>query len=340
MKIPLDIPPFDDAALEQQIRARWDNLTKPPGSLGFLEDLATRYALIRGGRFPSLESKGMYVFCADHGVTEEGVSAFPAEITVQMVRNFLRGGAAINVLCRHYGIATSIVDCGVNAPCEPGAVDCRLGNGTANFAIAPAMTRAQAERAIENGITLATQSARQHDIAGVGEMGIGNTTSASALLCAFCGVAPAEASGRGAGLDDAGVIRKARIIEAALSLHAPRVEDPVAVLAALGGFEIATIAGFLLGAASLRLPVVIDGFIASSAALAARAIQPAAAGAWFFAHCSAEKAHRTMLAHLHARPMLDLEMRLGEGSAAAIGIGVIETALKLYIEMASFEDLR
>ena len=171
-------------------------------------------------------------------------------------------------------------------------------------------------------------------------MGIGNTTSASTLLCVFCGVDPADASGRGAGLDDAGVAHKARVIEAALRLHTPRADDPVGALAAVGGFEIATMAGFLLGAAEARLPVVVDGFIASSAALAAVAIAPAAKPALFFAHCSAERAHRTLLAHLGVRPMLDLDMRLGEGSAAAIGIGLLEASVRLYREMATFQDLR
>jgi len=170
-------------------------------------------------------------------------------------------------------------------------------------------------------------------------MGIGNTTAASALLCAFCGVCPADAAGRGAGLDDEGVKRKVRALETAMALHSVSPDDPVGVLAAVGGFEIATMAGFLLGAASSRLPVVVDGFIASSAALAAVAIAPAAKDALFFAHCSAEQAHRTMLARLGGRPMFDLDMRLGEGSAAAIGIGLIECAVKLYREMATFQDL-
>jgi nicotinate-nucleotide--dimethylbenzimidazole phosphoribosyltransferase len=339
VKTQLDIPAFDNPVLEAEVRARWDNLTKPPGSLGLLEDLGTRFALIRGEAMPPLDSKAMYVFCGDHGVTKEGVSAFPSEVTAHMVRNFLRGGAAINVLCRNYGIETTIVDCGVDAPCETGAVDCKIAHGTANFAVEPAMTRNQAEGAIENGIALARAAAEKYQIAGIGEMGIGNTTSASALLCTLCGVAPAQATGRGAGLDDAGVIRKTRVIEAALARHAACAEDAIGALAALGGFEIATMTGFLLGAASARLPVVIDGFIASSAALIARDLSPHAAQAWFFAHCSAEKAHRAMLAQLGARPMLELDMRLGEGSAAAIGISLIESAMKLYREMATFQDL-
>jgi nicotinate-nucleotide--dimethylbenzimidazole phosphoribosyltransferase len=339
VKSQLNIPSIENAALAAQIEARWNNLTKPPGSLGQLETLVTRYALIRGNAMPSLTSKAMYIFCADHGITAEGVSAFPSEITAQMVRNFLRGGAAINVLCRHYGIETAIVDCGVNAPCEPGVIDRKIACGTANFAVAPAMTPEQAEQAIEHGVALAIDASARYDIAGVGEMGIGNTTAASALLCALCGVTPTAACGRGAGLDDAGIARKVKAIEAALALHRPRADDPMAALAAVGGFEIATMAGFLIGAAVSRLPVVVDGFIASSAALAAAAIAPAVKDSLFFAHCSAEQAHRTMLSALGVRPMLDLDMRLGEGSAAAIAIGLLECGVKLYREMATFQDL-
>jgi nicotinate-nucleotide--dimethylbenzimidazole phosphoribosyltransferase len=333
------IPSFDNPALLDRIQARWNNLTKPPGSLGQLEVLGARYALIRGEEMPRLEAKAMYIFCGDHGVTAEGISAFPSEITGHMVNNFLRGGAAINVLCRHYGIDTTVVDCGVNAECAAGVVDCKIARGTANFVRGAAMTRAQAGLAVANGKRLAHDCAGRYDIAGVGEMGIGNTTSASALMCAFCGVEPAEAVGRGAGLDDAGVVRKAQVIARALELHAPKPDDPLGVLAAVGGFEIATMAGFLLGAAESRLPVVVDGFIACSAALAAAALDPAVKGALFFAHCSAENAHRAMLKHLDVRPMLDLEMRLGEGSAAAIGISLLECAVKLYRDMATFQDL-
>ena len=333
------IPSFDDPALTAAVRGRLNNLTKPPGSLGQLEDLVTQYALIRGEPLPRLPSKAMYIFCADHGVTSEGVSAFPSEITAQMVRNFLRGGAAINVLCRQYGIETAIVDCGVKGPCEPGAIDRKIASGTANFALGAAMSREHAEKAIANGIDLAREAAGRYQITGVGEMGIGNSTAASALLCVFAGIDPAEAAGKGAGLDDEGVARKARVIAAALECNIPTQEDPIGALAAVGGFEIATMTGFYLGAAASRLPVVVDGFITTAAALAAIAIAPAVKDAMFFAHCSAERAHRLMLQRLGARPMFDLDMRLGEGSAAAIGIGLIEASVRLYREMSTFQDL-
>ncbi len=339
MKTRVRIPSVENPELAAQVRRRWDNLTKPPGSLGLLEDQVVRLALLRGELLPRIESKAMYVFCADHGVTAEGVSAYPSEITAQMVRNFLRGGAAINVLCRHYGIQPVIVDCGVNSPCEAGVIDCKIACGTANFAQEPAMSREQAERALENGMALAEEAFARYNIVGVGEMGIGNTTPASALLCVFCGVEPAAAAGRGAGLDDQGVARKIAVIGRALALHSPQPDDPAGVLASVGGFEIATMAGFMLGAAARRLPVVVDGFIASAAALTAAAFAPEVKNALFFAHCSAEQAHRIMLAKLGVRPLLDLDMRLGEGSAAAIGISLIECALKLYRDMASFPDL-
>jgi nicotinate-nucleotide--dimethylbenzimidazole phosphoribosyltransferase len=340
VKLPIDIPDLEDDTLAAAVRDRWNSLTKPPGSLGQLEDLITRYAVIRGEVQPTLKSKAMYVFCGDHGVTAEGVSAFPSEITIQMVRNFLRGGAAINVLCRQYGIETAVVDCGVKGICEPGAIDRKIGHGTSNFAYGPAMSRAEAERAIVNGIELARKAAVRYEIAGVGEMGIGNSTAAAALLCVFGGVDPAVAAGRGAGLDDEGVARKARVIAAALHRNAPNAGDPVGALAAVGGFEIATMVGFYLGAAASRLPVVVDGFIASAAAMAALALEPGAKPALIFAHCSAEKAHRLMLECLAVRPVFALDMRLGEGSAAAIAIGLIETSLRLYREMATFQDLR
>jgi nicotinate-nucleotide--dimethylbenzimidazole phosphoribosyltransferase len=339
VKLPIEIPNFDDPALQSAVKERWNNLTKPPGSLGQLEELVTRLALIRGKVVPRLSSKGMYIFCGDHGVTEEGVSAFPSAITALMVRNFLRGGAAINVLCRQYGIETAIVDCGVIGPCEAGVIDRKIAGGTRNFVLGPAMSRDEAERAVENGRALARHAAGRHDIAGVGEMGIGNTTAASALLCVFCGIDPAEVSGRGAGLDDEGVTRKSRAIAAGLARNRPTSEDPLGALAAVGGFEIATMAGFYLGAAESRLPVVVDGFIASAAALAAVALAPGAKYALIFAHCSAEKAHRLMLSRLGVRPILDLDMRLGEGSASAIGINLMETAVNLYTQMATFQDL-
>ncbi len=313
------IRPIADAALEARIRARLDSLTKPPGSLGRLEDLALQLGLVQSTESPRIGRKAMIVFCADHGVVEEGVSPYPPEVTRQMVANFRSGGAAINVLCRHADIEPVIVDMGVGHP-------------TRNFAREPAMTHAAAEQALDAGFACAAKA----EILGAGEMGIGNTTSAAALFSAFSGLDPSETAGRGTGLDDSGLARKIDVIRRALALHRP--SDPIQTLAALGGFEIAAIAGLILGAASRRHLVMLDGFITGAAALVARALAPASLDYVVFSHCSAEKGHRKLLDFLNARPLLNLEMRLGEGTGAALGIGLLESAVNLYREMATFQS--
>jgi nicotinate-nucleotide--dimethylbenzimidazole phosphoribosyltransferase len=305
--------------LEGRIRRRLDSLTKPQGSLGRLEELAVQVGLIQGTDMPTVGRKAMLLFCADHGVAEEGVSPFPQEVTRQMVANFRAGGAAITVLCRQYGIEPVIVDMGVGQP-------------TRNFAREPAMSRFQAQRAIEIGMTHASDG----DVLGAGEMGIGNSTAAAALLCAFTGADPHEAAGRGTGLDDAGVARKADVIARALALHRPDPTDAIGVLSAIGGFEIAAIVGLILGAAEHRRIVVLDGFISCSAALVVRAMEPGALDCVVYSHRSAERGYRRMLEALGARPLLDLDMRLGEGTGAAIGISIVESAVRLYREMATF----
>jgi nicotinate-nucleotide--dimethylbenzimidazole phosphoribosyltransferase len=308
-----------DSALEARIRARLDSLTKPPGSLGVLEDLVVQLGLIQSTEFPQINRKAMIVFCADHGVVEEGVSPYPSEVTRQMVANFRAGGAAINVLCRHGGIEPVIVDMGVGRP-------------TRNFTREPAMTRAETETALHTGFSQAEHA----EILGAGEMGIGNTTSAAALFTAFSGLDPIETAGRGTGLNDAGVVRKAEVIRRALALH--RTHDPIDTLAAFGGFEIAALTGLIIGSASHRHLVMLDGFITGAAAIVARAIAPASLDYVVFSHCSAEQGHKKMLAFLNANPLLNLEMRLGEGTGAALGIGLLESALNLYREMATFES--
>jgi nicotinate-nucleotide--dimethylbenzimidazole phosphoribosyltransferase len=316
------VMPIANPELEARIRRRLDSLTKPRGSLGRLEELALQVGLIQATEMPAIGRKAMLLFCADHGVAvEEGVSPYPPEVTGQMVANFRAGGAAITVLCRQYGIEPVIVDMGVGRP-------------TRNFAREPAMSRIEAQRAIETGI----EHANDGDLLGAGEMGIGNSTAAAALLCAFTGLDPREAAGRGTVLDDAGVARKADVIARALALHRPEHMDPLGVLAALGGFEIAAITGLILGAAERRRVVILDGFISCSAALVARKIEPAALDYVVYSHRSAERGHRRMLEALAARPLLDLDMRLGEGTGAAIGIGIVESALRLYREMATFES--
>lgn len=316
------VVPIANADLEARIRRRLDSLTKPAGSLGRLEELAVQVGLIQGTDMPSVGRKAMVLFCADHGVAaEEAVSSFPQEVTRQMVANFEGGGAAITVLCRQYRIQPVIVDMGVGRP-------------TRNFTREPAMTRREAERAIETGMSHTADG----DLLGAGEMGIGNSTAAAALLCAFTGAAPRDAAGRGAGLDHAGVERKVDVITRALALHRIDPTDGIGVLAALGGFEIAAIVGLILRAAELRRVVVLDGFISCSAALVVRAMEPAALDYVVYSHRSAERGHRRMLDALGARSLLDLDMRLGEGTAAAIGISLVEAAVRLYREMATFSS--
>ena len=313
------IHPIANAALEARVITRLDSLTKPKGSLGRLEELALQVGLIQASDAPRVGRKAMVVFCADHGVTAEGVSPYPSEVTRQMVENFRAGGAAINVLCRHAGIEPVIVDMNVS---------------TRNFTREPAMTREEVERAIATGFAHATDG----DTLGAGEMGIGNSTSAAAIFSAFSGLDPSLTAGRGTGLDDAGVARKIDAIRRGLALHAPGPADPIGVLAAVGGFEIAAIAGLILGAASARKAIVLDGFITCAAAIVARAIAAASLDYAIFAHCSAEQGHARMLEFLGARPLLDLDMRLGEGSGAALGIALVEAAVNLYSEMATFDS--
>lgn len=305
--------------LENEIRQRLDSLTKPPGSLGRLEELALRAGMIQQSSMPEIRSKAMLIFCASHGVAEEGVSAYPAEVTRQMMANFHAGGAAINVLCRHSGIEPVIVDMGVDTP-------------TRNFTREPAMTQEEAHAAIDIGRNYAEAA----DVLGAGEMGIANTTAAAALLCAFTGIDPEEAAGRGTGLDDAGLRRKIDAVRRAIALHRPDSSNALEVLAALGGREIAAIVGLILGGAEHRRIIVLDGFISCSAALVVQAMRPQALDCVLFAHCSAERGHRKMLEALNARPLLDLDMRLGEGTGAALAISLIEAAVKLYREMATF----
>jgi len=313
------IRPVADTGLETRLRARLDSLTKPPGSLGRLEDLVVQLGLVQDTDTPQIGRKAMLVFCADHGVVEEDVSPYPSEVTRQMVANFRAGGAAINVLCRHAGIEPVIVDMGVGKP-------------TRNFSRESAMTRAEAEQALDTGFAYAERA----EILGAGEMGIGNTTSAAALFSAFSGLDPAETTGRGTGLDDAGLTRKIEVIRRALDLHCST--DPMGILAYLGGFEIAALAGLILGAASRRHLVMLDGFITGAAAIVARALAPASLDYVVFSHCSAEKGHRKMLEFLGAQPLLDLNMRLGEGTGAALGISLLESAVNLYREMATFQS--
>jgi nicotinate-nucleotide--dimethylbenzimidazole phosphoribosyltransferase len=334
------IQPPDEAA-EQAAARRLDSLTKPLGSLGYLEAVVRRYAAIRHDPDARSGAATLTVFVADHGVAEEGVSAYPSEVTPQMLRNIARGGAAISVLARHYGYQLKVIDMGVatdtRAEDLPGVIYRRIASGTRNFMREPAMTEAQAESALEAGIEIANEAIDGGStLIGIGEMGIANSTSAAALLSAITGTDPVLIAGRGTGLDDAGLRRKVEVIEASLQRHRDALQDGQRLLAALGGFEIAGMAGVCLGAAARRVPVVVDGFIATAAAAITDKIFPGLATRMFFSHRSAEGGHALALGYLRARPLLDLDLRLGEGTGAAIAISVIQAALAMFHEMATF----
>lgn len=322
-------------------RARQDQLTKPQGSLGRLEELSVQVAGITGNPRPVIRNKAVIVVAGDHGVAAEGVSAYPQEVTAQMVYNFLRGGAAINVLARHVGARVTVVDAGVATDLEshPALKIRKIGYGTGNIACGPAMSREQAIRALESGIALVEEERAQGlDIVAPGDMGIANTTPAAAIAAAVTGLPPATVVGRGTGVDDAGLARKITVVEQALRVNEPDPKDGVDLLAKVGGFEIGTTAGIILGAAACRIPVVIDGFISTAGALIAAAIAPGVVSYCIAAHNSAEPGHKAMLQHLGLRPLLDLGMRLGEGTGAALAMGLVEAACKILNEMATFAE--
>jgi nicotinate-nucleotide--dimethylbenzimidazole phosphoribosyltransferase len=330
-----------DRSSEAAIQKRLDSLTKPIGSLGRLEELARRVSSIQGEIPPRLGSKLLFVFAADHGIAQEGVSAYPKEVTAQMTYNFLQGGAAINVLARHYGVDVEVVDIGVDHDFPPldGLRSCKIKGGTDNFLRGPAMTRAEARQSLETGIRLAEESAaRKFFLLGAGEMGIGNTSSAAAILCALTGLSARDVTGKGTGIDAAGWARKVAAIEAGLKINRPDEKDPLDVLAKVGGLEIGAIAGLILGAAAFRIPMVLDGYIASSAALLAHRFSPHVKDFLFASHLSAEAGHRAMLNELGLRELFDLHMRLGEGTGACIAMGLIEAAVKIMREMATFDS--
>jgi nicotinate-nucleotide--dimethylbenzimidazole phosphoribosyltransferase len=330
---PVD-PQWIQAAERHQLE-----LTKPPGSLGRLEEIANRCAAIRETLAPAADRSRIVVFAADHGVCAEGVSAYPQEVTAQMVANYLRGGAAINALARAGAIELQVVDVGVLAPIAAldGLVSRRAAASTRNFCQEPAMTETEMQSAIETGIELAADAAAAGcNLLGFGEMGIGNTTSASAIAAALTGDTVEKVVGRGTGLDDDGIVRKRRAIERALALHAGQLGSPLGILQCVGGFEIAAMCGFCLGAAANRIPVVTDGFIATAAAALAVRLRPASAGYLFAAHQSAEPGHAHLLAAIGQQPLLNLGMRLGEGTGAALAIGIVQAAVAAFTGMATF----
>ncbi len=324
-----------------QAQARLDRLTKPIGSLGRLEELAAHYVMITGEMNPKVPRGAVYTFAADHGVTVEGVSAYPSAVTPQMVLNFLRGGAGVNVLARHVGIEVRVVDIGVVFDFEsaPGLIQRKVMPGTKNLMVESAMSLAQAEQALHVGIELATEAAQEGiGLIGTGEMGIGNTTASSAIAAVMTGRSVAEVTGRGTGIDDAGHARKIDVIQRALALHRLDSTHAMEVLAKVGGLEIGGLAGLMLGAAAARIPVVLDGFIAGAAALIAVGLQPRCKDYLIASHQSVERGHRAILDHLGLKPLLDLDLRLGEGTGACLGMSLVCAAIKILTEMATFDE--
>jgi nicotinate-nucleotide--dimethylbenzimidazole phosphoribosyltransferase len=315
-----------------------DAKTKPRGSLGRLETLAAQVAAVRRDPHPGPLSAAVVIAAADHGVTDEGVSAYPSEVTRQMVANFATGGAAISVLARLRGTRLVLVDAGVaEAVALPGVHAVRIGAGTRNFLHEPAMTRAQALEALTAGIELAAELAAEGaGLLVLGEMGIGNTTTASALCAALLPAEPERVCGRGTGIDDQRLAHKVAVVRAALARHAPAPDDPLGTLAALGGFELALLAGVALGAAERRLVILLDGFVVGAAALVAARLAPASVGSMVAGHRSPEPGHRLVLDELGLEPLLELGMRLGEGSGALVALPLVDAALALLREMATF----
>lgn len=328
-----------DGAAAEAARRRQQQLTKPPGSLGELEDLAVTLAGLQGRERPRLERVRVGVFAADHGVAAEGVSAFPQAVTAEMVRNFSRGGAAISVLCRHLGAELGVINVGTVTELEPLAavVDRRLAAGTANLLREPAMTPEQYVAALAVGRDWVDADVDCELIIG-GEMGIGNTTAAAAVAAALTGLPVAGLVGRGTGVDDAGLARKRRVVEEALARHGCGPDRPDEVLRCVGGLELVALAGAYVRAAQRGVAVLVDGFITTAAALAAVALHPGARPWLLFSHCSAEQGHGALLEALSARPLLNLNLRLGEASGAALALPLLQAALALHADMATFAE--
>jgi len=330
-----------DHSLMQKTQERLDNLTKPQGSLGRLEELAKLIVGITGREDPVLHDKVIFTLAGDHGVTEEGISAFPKEVTPQMVYNFLRCGAGINVLANYIGARVVVVDAGVAADLKssPELIIKKINYGTKNMTKGPAMTREEAVKAIESGIEVFEDEFKKGiDIIGTGDMGIGNTTPSSAIAAVFTGRPVEDVVGRGTGIDDNSLKKKIEVIKKSIEINKPDPKDPIDVLSKVGGFEIGGLGGIILAAASRRIPVVIDGFISGAAALLAYHLEPKIKDYLIAAHCSVEKGHRLILDHIGLSPFLDLNLRLGEGTGAALGIGLVEAGIKIMTQMATFKS--
>ncbi len=325
----------------RQAQKHMDSLTKPVGSLGRLEEWGTRYAAIRGIPFKKVEKKSIYLFAGDHGVVAENVSAYPQEVTAQMVKNFLNGGAAINVLAKHMNTEVVVIDMGVNHDFKgiSGLIHKKIAMGTDNMRRGPCMSRLQAENAIAVGLELADAAKNQQvDILGTGDMGIGNTTPSSAILSVLSGEPPSKTTGRGTGIDEKSWRHKVAVIEDAIAVNCPDPDDPMDVLAKVGGFEIAGIVGLILGAAGNKIPIVIDGVISIAAAVLAKKLNENVKDYLFTSHKSVEPGCEIGFRLLEQEPLLDLGMRLGEGTGAVIAINLLEAGTRIYSEMATFDN--
>ncbi|RJP31432.1 MAG: nicotinate-nucleotide--dimethylbenzimidazole phosphoribosyltransferase [Actinobacteria bacterium] len=329
-----------DGEAMQAARARQNQLTKPRGALGVLEEISIKIAGITGDPRPAPGRKAVIVMAADHGVVIEGVSLYPSEVTAQMVLNFLAGGAAINVLSRHAGAAVRVVDVGVAVPVEgEGLVSRRIRPGTANMAAGPAMSREEAVAALEVGIEVAEEEiARDVALLAAGDMGIGNTTAASAISACITGLDALEVTGKGTGIDERGLERKVSVIRQALEVNRPDPSDALDVLCKVGGLEIAGMAGVMLAAAAARRPVLVDGFISAAGALAAAALHPHAPDFMLASHLSVERGHAVILDRLGLCPIIQANMRLGEGTGAAMAFFMVDASLKILAEMATFDE--
>jgi len=335
-----DIKSFDEKTI-RAARARQAQLTKPPGALGELESLAIFLAGAQARELPRVDKVWISIFAGDHGVVETGVSAFPQSVTAEMIKNFSRGGAAISVLARALGAQLDVIDMGTVAGLQdvPGVMHLNLGPGTANFVHTEAMSEAQCTLALDAGRAAVERACAENtDLFIGGEMGIGNSTAAAALGCALLGEAPVRMTGAGTGLDAAGISRKAQVIARAVALHGPHVRNPIDALCRLGGFEIAALTGAYLACAQRGIPALVDGFIATAAALVAERIHPGSSCWFLYAHESAEPGHAGLLAALEAKPLLSLNMRLGEGSGAAVAVPLLRLACTLHNDMATFAE--
>ena len=329
-----------DYSLAEKTQKRLDNLTKPQGSLGRLEELAKQMVEITGNEIPPIKNKVIFTMAGDHGVVREGVSAFPQEVTPQMVYNFIKRGAGINVLARHVGARVVVVDMGVASDLDshPDLVIKKVNYGTKNMAEGPAMTMEEAIKSLEVGIEIFEDEFKKGvDIAGTGDMGIGNTTPSSAIASVITGESVESMTGRGTGVDDKTLAHKMEVIKKTIEKNNPNPKDPLDVLSKVGGFEIGGLAGIILGAASRRIPVVIDGFISGVAALIAYHLEPKVKDYMIAAHCSVERGHKIVLSSMGLKPVLDLNLRLGEGTGAALAMNIIEAGVKILTQMATFQ---